>query len=464
MNFSVRRTLSGLCLLTALLGCGGGSGEGTGEDNSRALISAIDVIGGRLVPVFDPSIARYSLIPDASNSEVSVAVTAVDSSDRISIDGVAAASAEPVTVELPAVGTAMHVEAAEGANLAAFELVSVPADYPRFEVTTRRAGTASGALYMSAAGQPGFSIRTDDYGVPSYIYQAPLRTSTFMRHSNGHSSFADRFVDEFGLETHYRVLLDEDLQEVARLQTAAPLQHTDSHDFLITDNSNYVFLAYEPAVRDGTPYEDSVIQEVDSQTGQEVFRWNSWDSIPVDEILHDNRIEYAHINSVFVDTDGHFLASLRGTSQIVKINRQTAAVMWKLGGLSNEFAIDDPLGGPCGQHHVTRLANGNILYFDNGILCPPDYAEREGISRAVEYRLDEVAKTATLVWSYQQEGVFSRTGGSAQRLANGNTLIGWGANTTGPSATEVNSQGEVVYEFRLWRNDIVRGSNRVLRY
>jgi hypothetical protein len=110
------------------------------------------------------------------------------------------------------------------------------------------------------------------------------------------------------------------------------------------------------------------------------------------------------------------------------------------------------------------LANGNILYFDNGIFCPPDYPQREDMSRAVEYRLDEIGKTATLVWSYQQDGVFSRTGGSAQRLANGNTLIGWGANTTGPSATEVNADGEVVYEFKLWRNDVVRGSNRVLRF
>jgi len=141
--------------------------------------------------------------------------------------------------------------------------------------------------------------------------------------------------------------------------------------------------------------------------------------------------------------------------------------MWKLGGLSNEFTIDDPRGGPCGQHDVSRLANGNVLYFDNGIYCPPDYPERGELSRAVEYELDEINMTARLVWSFERPGYYAAAGGSAQRLDNGNTLIGWGGNPAQPatpSATEVDANDNIVYEFRLIRGDRVRGSNRVLRY
>ncbi len=466
MSSDVARLLAGALLLSALSACGGSGSERQIDTEllDTELVESIDIGGARMVPAYSRSIERYSLIPDGTTTALSISVTTADPTADILIGGSVVASAELATLTMPADGQTLALEVQQGVQQQLIELVPVPVDYPRFEVTTRLGDTASGDLYLSAVGEPSFSIRVDDYGVPSYVYQAPLRTGTFMRHSNGYSSFADRFVNEFGLETHDRVILDENLQEIARLQTAPPLQHTDSHDFLIRENGNTVFLAYEPTVRDSTPYADSVIQEVDSQTGEEVFRWNSWGVIPLDDVLHNNRVEYAHINSVFVDTDGHFLASLRGTSQIVKINRDTGEVIWKLGGVSNEFTIDDPLGGPCGQHHVTRLANGHILFFDNGIFCPPDYPAREQISRAVEYRLNEQDKTATLVWSYQQSGVYARTGGSAQRLPNGNTLIGWGGNTTGPSATEVNAAGDVVYEFKLWRGDTVRGSNRVLRY
>jgi hypothetical protein len=106
---------------------------------------------------------------------------------------------------------------------------------------------------------------------------------------------------------------------------------------------------------------------------------------------------------------------------------------------------DDPFPHLCGQHSVTRLANGNLLVFDNGQNCWPVIAERGRRTRVVEYRLDEERLEATLVWSYEQPGAYSTAQGSAQRLPNGNTLIGWG---TGPAilATEVNARGEKVFE------------------
>ncbi len=152
-----------------------------------------------------------------------------------------------------------------------------------------------------------------------------------------------------------------------------------------------------------------MVQVVDPNTYTEVFRWNSKDEIPLEDVLRTNLQEYAHINSIFEDHDGNFLVSLRGTSQIVKINATTADVIWKLGGLSSDFAMDDEFGGPCGQHSISRLANGNILLFDNGQNCPdfPEYSQRLTLTRISEYQLDENEMTAKLVWSYSQPGIYT---------------------------------------------------------
>ena len=84
------------------------------------------------------------------------------------------------------------------------------------------------------------------------------------------------------------------------------------------------------------------------------------------------------------------------SSEIIKIDRENGNVIWIMGGPTNEFTIyDDPLNGVSWQHDVSRLDNGNILIFDNGNYHDPH------LSRVVEYSIDEINKTATLVWEYQ---------------------------------------------------------------
>ena len=62
------------------------------------------------------------------------------------------------------------------------------------------------------------------------------------------------------------------------------------------------------------------------------------------------------------------------------------------GGRNDQFAIEeDGLGGFNGQHSVRVLGNGNLLLFDNGLRHDPSE------TRAVEYRLDTTAMTATLL-------------------------------------------------------------------
>lgn len=107
------------------------------------------------------------------------------------------------------------------------------------------------------------------------------------------------------------------------------------------------------------------------------------------------------------------------------------------------------------QHGIRRLANGNIILFDNGNLHVPS------ASRAVEYKLDEQTKVAELVWEYRRlPPLFSHILGFAQRLTNGNTLICYGAaqrvievDRWGTEHWELAVYGQNVYIYRAFKID-----------
>ena len=69
--------------------------------------------------------------------------------------------------------------------------------------------------------------------------------------------------------------------------------------------------------------------------------------------------------------------------------------MWRLGGKMNQFTFigEHPENAPyytVGQHDVHRLANGNLLYFDNGNISGGGVTPNDRTyCRAVEYALDE---------------------------------------------------------------------------
>ena len=68
-------------------------------------------------------------------------------------------------------------------------------------------------------------------------------------------------------------------------------------------------------------------------------------------------------------------------------------------------------------------------------------------ARAVEYALDTHTMVARMVWQYRPTAaVFSPIMGSAQRLANGSTLVGFGA---AGRVDEVQSDGTLLWSANL---------------
>jgi hypothetical protein len=437
---------------------------GPGEHNSTidagvrvsaGLLANLVITGAELEvkPQFSPEIERHALYPGASTGSVSVTAFASQPGDTLTINGMPATSATAFDVGSLTFGDRVMIEVTEAGNVTpttTYELVYLPVDFPRVTVTKRAPGFTDGRIY---AVQGGYALTVDTNGVPDIVI--PVSTGgafDFKLHANGMRSYADVNGPRInGQRQSERVILDTNLNEIGRFEVISPLTQTDFHDFLILPNGDYVFMTYNDVMRGGERIIDAVIQVVEPVSYTVVFQWDSKDYLDPDD-SYTTGADYAHINAFFQDTDGNYLVSLRSTNSILKIDATTGDVIWTLGGNTSDFEIIDPLGGFIGQHAVSRTAGGNILLFDNGYENPgrtdgllPEFQSRANVTRVVEYALDEVNFTATLVFSHEIPGETAFATGLVQELAGGNIFVGWGL---GPytQAQEVTRDGRVVFE------------------
>jgi len=240
---------------------------------------------------------------------------------------------------------------------------------------------------------------------------------------------------------------------------------TDFHEFLMLPNGHVMMMSYHTIIFDMSTIVEggqtncqlviNVIQEQDTDRNV-VFEWRNIDYIPItdsDLDLTGSRINYGTLNAFKVDNDGNILASFRNHSEIMKINRATGEVMWRMGSPRSEFTYvgEHEENAPyyhARQHNIVRLPNGNITLFDNGEFHTPPY------SRGVEYALDEENKIATLVSEqrYPNGNIFCVTAGNAQRLSNGGWFIGYGVPNpqfVRRNAVEYHPDGSIAFELSL---------------
>jgi hypothetical protein len=351
-----------------------------------------------------------------------------------------------------------------------------PAGFPRVR-TTSQAGMQPGTVLITTSTTP----RPTDTTVfhPPFLAEIDKATgdivkaqrmyamaSMFQPEPGGRYSY--NVVDRNGRDgagfhvTHY--VTDDRLRVLGRFDLG-DLEGGDAdlHDFELLDNGNALLLAYRRRRVDLSAYGgaagavvyDPLIAER-TPDGETVWLWDGSDHLDLDDVPPVNVerklraqppavADYAHPNSLELYDDGDVLLSLRNYDCIYRIDRGTGDIVWTFGGpncVDNEFDIaGDPHDGFSHQHDATLLEDGNILLFDNGNLHDPPR------SRAVEYAIDEQARTAELVWSHD-DGRFTGYFGSAERLDNGNTLVSWGA-LHDPLVTEVTPAGERVFTLSL---------------
>lgn len=318
-------------------------------------------------------------------------------------------------------------------------------------------GEASGYYFVS-------SITVNPSGQNRLLILNNKGEIIFERLANGYvldfKKLNDTTFSYFSVATNSFVLLDMNFNIIKQI-TAGNGYSTDNHELRYDDKTgNYLILAYHnimvnmsdslPGGSTNATVFSNIIQEIDKDNNV-VFEWKTIDYLPIMASkgvnLYAANIDYIHCNAIEIDSDSNLMLSSRHLNEIEKINRTNGDLMWRFGlnSSNNDFVIiNDDLGFTY-QHDIRRLPNGNITLFDNGNLRQVSAK----YSRAVEYRLDEVNRTAELVWEYRNKpDIYSGFMGSVQRYPNGNTLIGWGGTTVG-TFTEIDKNNNKVLEVSI---------------
>jgi len=332
---------------------------------------------------------------------------------------------------------------------------SLPEDFPNIQILSTN-NPSEGLIFLTPFDYfnqgENYLVIMDNYGTPVFYRKMHYLNYDFKKQPTGVLTFYDELVSKF-------FVLDNSYNLIDSLFTKNGYV-TDVHELIITENNHSLMMSYDwqqvgmdTVVSGGNPNATVIgliVQEQDENKNV-VFQWRSWDHFKItdatyDVDLTDSIIDYVHGNAIEVDNDGNILISSRNMDEVTKINRQTGDIIWRLGGEyceNNEFTfINDPIGFSH-QHDIRRLPNGNITLFDNGNLHNPAF------TRIVEYQLDEINKLAFLVWKYSNNPeTLSWAMGSARRLPNHNTIIGWGSGTS-PAISEVRPNGDIALFLRI---------------
>ena len=247
--------------------------------------------------------------------------------------------------------------------------------------------------------------------------------------------------------------------ETIRTYAVSGGSYTDPHELLLTMDDTAVvaahMLGYDVRPFDlrrlgGAANTPLAVHFVERRTpaGDVQFHWSAGDLFTPDDWSPPpaQPVDLDHPSSLALDVDGNYVISFQAMSEVTKLDAHTGAVLWRLGGVHNQFAFqNDDQSGFSGQHDVQVLTNGHLLLLDDQLHAVPRPA------RAVEYALDPLRKTATLVWQYQPNPpIVSPIMGSVQRLQSGATLIGFGA---GGRVLEADRDGSVTWAATLASND-----------
>lgn len=231
----------------------------------------------------------------------------------------------------------------------------------------------------------------------------------------------------------------------------------DLHEFLITDRGTALFTCFADEHADlsgvgGSPhgsYLNCVVQEVDIASGRVLFQWRadrhmnfaeSYASVPSNgQILWDPY----HVNSIGVAPDGNLIVSCRNAWSVLKVERTSGRILWRLGGKKSDFTVSSAARFAW-QHDVTPYPGGRLAIFDN----EDGLTEVRKHSRALVLSVDESKRAVTLDHEYLHSNppVRSPALGSVQILPDGHVFVGWG---DGPYVTEYQPDGTAIYDLQM---------------
>jgi outer membrane protein assembly factor BamB len=360
-------------------------------------------------------------------------------------------------------------QAANGAEQSAQQKMLAALGY--LDYVEETAGRPSGATtYDAAQLAPGLNLVSVHRRVHTLLFDADgsiLHSWQGKGDVWGHAELlpnGDILVPEKTGKRFDLLRLDWDGNEVWRVELGT------HHDVEVRPDGLISSLGFQERQEDvidpKIPFRDECILLIDPETGQELERASFFDlfenaddfeyleqrwvervrrNTDWIDLFHANSVEWMHRPELAerspIYASDHVLVSFRHQACVAIFDWTQRKMVWQWGR-----------GEISGSHDASVLANGNILIFDNGL--------GRGWSRAVEVN----PLTKEIVWEYRAdspEDFFTQSRGSAQRLANGNTLLG---ESDRGHAIEVNPAGEIVWEY--WhpgRDDKIATITRIKR-
>jgi hypothetical protein len=329
---------------------------------------------------------------------------------------------------------------------------NIPAETPEISVTVDdRARESSEPFLLGSVidGDTSSQFAIDRAGVVRWLtVEDTLHFTMMSKPGRNGGIIANRFTREPWFrhgELHWGPLVGED----TRTETDA----TDGshHVFLELPDGTVAFMRID--VRDAelsdgphTIVGDEVVELAPDGTVRSLF--STWDHLEVRDELTTHQaywpegFDWTHGNSLFyVAERDSLLFSMANVATIVEIDRATGAVTrsyrgsadWTLAGDDYTVASGEPFRH---QHDAHLSEAGTLLAYVTE--ADTDY------TLAIEYAIDDDAKTLTEVWRHQPDPpVRNWALGQVQELANGNRLI---ASNFAGLVEEVTPDGTVVWE------------------
>jgi len=279
------------------------------------------------------------------------------------------------------------------------------------------------------------------------VWYYPTIPEGFTRRANGNLVILESTQSTPGRLVEIR----PDLTEVAEL----PLEggRVIHHDVIATPQNSVLFLEQETRVVNDTAWTGEAVWEWAREPNLRVKRWSAFDflSPATDRGARSIPTDWLHANSLALGPRGNVLVSLPSLNQIISIAPGFGSLEWRLGGPGSTLQLSaDAIFSF--EHCAAELTTDRVLLFDNG----RDRPVGDRYSRALELQLDRGAGVASRAWELRpQPDIWAPIVGSARRLPNGNTLVGFGVaagflGATGPiAAYEVMPNGRVIWELQV---------------